>query len=76
MNTSRLVFPSILLVLDLSIEQKHDGAVHLVMDGWTSPILACYLGIVAIWYSQGHLHRCILEFVRYRCLLSPTFATY
>lgn len=45
--------------------QKRNGAVHLVMDGWTSPILACYLGIVAIWFSAGKVHRCILEFARY-----------
>jgi hypothetical protein len=35
------------------------------MDGWTSPILACYLRIVAIWFCSGRVHRCILEFARY-----------
>lgn len=38
------------------------------MDGWTSPILACYLGIVAIWFCAGKVHRCILEFARYGVL--------
>ena len=47
------------------VKQKHNSAVHLVMDGWTSPILACYLGIVAIWFCSGRVHRCILEFARY-----------
>lgn len=55
-----------------SVIQKHNGAVHLVMDGWTSPILACYLGIVAIWFCRGWVHRCILEFARYEpCPCDP-----
>lgn len=52
--------------------QKHNGAVHLVMDGWTSPILACYLGIVAVWFRRGKIHRCILEFARYEGCLLPS----
>ena len=52
--------------IHLSVSQKHNGAVHLVMDGWTLPILACYLCIVAVWFSHGQLQHCILEFARYK----------
>jgi len=46
-------------------DQEFVGAVHLVIDGWTSPLMASYLGIVVTWFSGGMLHRWILEFVRY-----------
>ena len=45
--------------------QEFAGAVHLVIDGWTSPLMASYLGIVVMWFSGGVLHRRILEFIRY-----------
>ena len=46
-------------------DQEFTGAVHLVIDGWTSPLMASYLGIVVMWFSGGVLHRRILEFIRY-----------
>jgi len=47
------------------LDQGFTGAVHLVIDGWTSPLMASYLGIVVMWFSGGILHRRILEFIRY-----------
>ncbi|GBE89936.1 Putative AC transposase OS=Zea mays PE=2 SV=2 [Sparassis crispa] len=43
---------------------KLDGAIHLVIDGWTAPFVASYLGIVVIWFDGDKLWRSILEFVR------------
>lgn len=42
-----------------------DGTVHIVMDGWTSPLVSSILGIVVVWYVDGKIHRAILEFIRY-----------
>jgi hypothetical protein len=36
----------------------------LVLDGWTAPIVASFLGLVVVWYSNGIVHRAILEFIR------------
>jgi len=43
---------------------KHQGAIHLVIDGWTAPFAASYLGIVVVWLSGGKIWRAILEFIR------------
>ncbi|GBE85812.1 Putative AC transposase OS=Zea mays PE=2 SV=2 [Sparassis crispa] len=40
------------------------GAVHLVIDGWTAPFVASYLGIVIVWFDGVKLWRSILEFIR------------
>ena len=41
------------------------GSIHLVVDGWTAPFVASYLGIVAIWFADGKIWRATLEFIRY-----------
>jgi len=38
--------------------------VHLVIDGWTSPLVASFLGIVVVWCDGGVIYRAILEFIR------------
>ena len=45
--------------------QSLNSAIHLVLDGWTSPIVSSYLGLVVVWYQNGLIHRAILEFIRY-----------
>ncbi|CUA75529.1 Putative AC transposase [Rhizoctonia solani] len=40
------------------------GAVHVAIDGWTSPTSESYLGVVVIWYHKPRIYRCILEFIR------------
>ncbi|CAE6533464.1 unnamed protein product, partial [Rhizoctonia solani] len=40
------------------------GAIHVAIDGWTSPTSESYLGVVVIWYDKPRIHRCILEFIR------------
>lgn len=44
--------------------KRRNNTVHLVMDGWTSPIVASFLGIVVVWYEAGEIHQAILEFIR------------
>lgn len=43
-----------------------------MVDGWTSPILISYLGIVLMWYDRGSIHRTTIEFARY-VELAPSF---
>jgi hypothetical protein len=38
--------------------------VHLVLDGWTAPIIASYLGLVVVWYANGTINRAVLELIR------------
>ena len=45
--------------------QSLNSGIHLVLDGWTSPIVSSYLGLVVVWYKNGLIHRAILEFIRY-----------
>lgn len=52
---SMLIFPG---------PQNLSSMVHLVLDGWTSPLVSSYLGLVIIWYENGTIHRAILEFIR------------
>lgn len=35
-----------------------------MLDGWTSPLIFAYLGLVIIWYAEGKINRAILEFIR------------
>ncbi|KAF5348819.1 hypothetical protein D9756_009866 [Leucocoprinus leucothites] len=47
-----------------SPEQSITGGIHLVLDRWTAPIVASYLGLVIIWSEQGTIYRTVLEFIR------------
>lgn len=56
------------IYLDMSIHVKNyfkslNSAIHLVLDGLTSPIVSSYLGLVVVWYQNGSIHRAILEFI-------------
>ncbi|KAF8599849.1 hypothetical protein BDV93DRAFT_590275 [Ceratobasidium sp. AG-I] len=44
--------------------QTIDGAIHLAIDGWASPVAESYLGIVIIWYEKPKMHHCVLEFIQ------------
>ena len=44
--------------------QKLAPAIHLVVDGWTAPLVASFLGLVVVWCEKGVLHRIVLEFIR------------
>ncbi|KAJ6600176.1 hypothetical protein B0H10DRAFT_1923910 [Mycena sp. CBHHK59/15] len=35
-----------------------------LIDGWTAPFVASYLGIVIVWFAAGKIHHAILEFIR------------
>jgi hypothetical protein len=41
-----------------------NSTIHLVLDGWTAPIVASFLGIVVVWVSEGTIYRAVLEFIR------------
>jgi hypothetical protein len=41
-----------------------NSTIHLVLDGWTAPIVASFLGLVVVWFDKGVIHRAILEFIR------------
>lgn len=36
-----------------------------MLDGWSAPIIAAYLGLVVVWYERGQIFRAILEFIRF-----------
>lgn len=44
-------------------KQNFAGFVHLALDGWTSPLVSSYLGIILIWYASGKIHRAVLEYL-------------
>ncbi|KAJ3500635.1 hypothetical protein NLJ89_g9707 [Agrocybe chaxingu] len=48
----------------LTYFKDRNAPIHLVLDGWTSPLIASYLGLVVVWYQDGSIHRAILEFIR------------
>ena len=41
-----------------------NSTIHLVLDGWTAPIVASYLGLVVVWYENGWVHKAILDFIQ------------
>lgn len=43
---------------------NYNGVTHLALDGWTSPLVSSYLGIVVIWYDKGKIWRATLDFSR------------
>ncbi|KAG9081714.1 hypothetical protein FRC06_005430, partial [Ceratobasidium sp. 370] len=44
--------------------QSIHGAIHLVVDGWTSPTSNSYIGLVVVWYDRMTIYRSILDFTR------------
>lgn len=47
------------------LSQNVSGALHLAIDGWTSPQASSFLGVVVIWRDQERIWRSILEFIQY-----------
>ncbi|KAF8224923.1 hypothetical protein L208DRAFT_1508099, partial [Tricholoma matsutake] len=45
---------------------KHalNSTIHRVLDGWTAPIVASFLGLVVVWFDEGVIHHAVLEFIR------------
>jgi hypothetical protein len=41
-----------------------NSTIHLVLDGWTAPIIASFLGIVVVWFEEGVIYYAVLEFIR------------
>lgn len=39
--------------------------IHICVDGWTSPNILSFLGIMAHWHNSGKIRHIILDFVRY-----------
>jgi hypothetical protein len=36
---------------------------HLAIDGWTSPLVASFLGVIVFWRHNGVMWHSILEFI-------------
>ncbi|QRW24445.1 hAT family dimerization protein [Rhizoctonia solani] len=49
------------------------SAVHVAVNGWTSPTSESYLGVVVIWYNKPQIYCCVLEFI---CLTSAHTGAY
>ncbi|KAF8218613.1 hypothetical protein L208DRAFT_1349570, partial [Tricholoma matsutake] len=41
-----------------------NSTIHLVLEGWTAPIVASFLGIVVVWFQEGVIYCAVLEFIR------------
>jgi hypothetical protein len=41
-----------------------NSTIYLVLDGWTAPIVASFLGIVVVWFQEGVIYCAVLEFIR------------
>jgi hypothetical protein len=52
------------LITKVYIIKAHNSTIHLVLDGWTAPIVASFLGIVVVWFEEGVIYRAVLEFIR------------
>ncbi|TFK17891.1 hypothetical protein FA15DRAFT_661122 [Coprinopsis marcescibilis] len=50
------------IVCDYLVATVASG-LHLVLDGWTATLVACYPGIIVVWSTNRIVHRCILEFI-------------
>lgn len=42
-----------------------NSVIHLVLDGWTAPLVASYLGLVVVWHDNGIIYWTVLEFIWY-----------
>ncbi|KAG9097669.1 hypothetical protein FS749_005772, partial [Ceratobasidium sp. UAMH 11750] len=43
--------------------QEIDTAMHLAIDGWSSPLTASFLGVIVFWRQGGKLWSSILDFI-------------
>ncbi|KAF8240469.1 hypothetical protein L208DRAFT_1233300 [Tricholoma matsutake] len=41
-----------------------NSTIHLVLNGWTAPILASFLGLVVVWFHERVIYHGVLEFIR------------
>ena len=48
--------------------QNLPGAVHICLDGWTSPNVISFLGVTAHWHERGEINHIILDFIQYVCV--------
>jgi len=58
-----------IMILKIFLTIHYQGissAIHIVLDGWTAPLVASYLGIIVVWSQDGLLHRAVLEFIWYK----------
>ena len=42
-----------------------NSVIHLVLDGWSAPLIASYLGLVVVWHDKGIIYQTVLEFIWY-----------
>ena len=44
--------------------QELPGAIHICLDGWTSPNVISFLGVTAHWHDAGEIKHIILDFIQ------------
>ncbi len=50
--------------------QGQRSAIHVMFDGWTSPNVISFLGVVVCFEEKGELQSLLLDYVRYVFRLS------
>ena len=51
------------IVLRLTVSQAHPGKVHIAVDGWISPNVYLFLGIMVHLVKDVKMHHLILDFI-------------
>jgi hypothetical protein len=54
-----------MMIWGLSVVQSNRGRIHLAVDGWTSPNVISFLGVVVCMATDGRIHTYILDFINY-----------
>jgi hypothetical protein len=56
--------PIIVFKTNVLFLQTHKGCFHIAFDGWTSPNVISYLGVVVTYAHNGGIRSFILDFIR------------
>jgi hypothetical protein len=52
-------------VANLNIVKSYSGKLHIGVDGWTSPNIFSFLGVVVYMVKEGKIRSHILDFIKY-----------
>lgn len=60
-----------------SVHQDYPGKLHIGLDGWTSPNVILFLGVVVYLVHDGAMTSMILDFLKYalQSLLTACYLT-
>ena len=53
------------------------GKIHVVADGWTSPNVISFIGVVVQFVDEGRIHTLTLDYVKYvyLCFLASSLSS-